>query len=244
MNMIKKITIILLISMSFLTIGFSKGCNPNVDGIKWYHDSAEKKALYIQAYNVASQKIKHEVATQKLKKGEWGIILDVDETTLDDSWVEYSDYKNYEFNENIYLKVKGVATPGVVKFTHFIHNLGGLVSFVTNRHATDEKIIEATVRNLEKEDVYLDQVLFSNPKLENKDDKNPRFKAVETGKYNEDIITTSKLPPHMVIAYFGDNIQDFPNLKQKDMAKANEDAFKGFGNKYFIVPNSMYGSWM
>ena len=120
----------------------------------------------------------------------------------------------------------------------------GLVSFVTNRHATDEKIIEATVRNLEKEDVYFDQVLFSNPKLENKDDKNPRFKAVETGKYNEDIITTSKLPPHMVIAYFGDNIQDFPNLKQKDMAKANEDAFKDFGNKYFIVPNSMYGSWM
>lgn len=66
---------------------------------------------------------------------------------------------------------------------------------------------------------------------------------MQTGEYNKNIILTNKLPAHKVIAYFGDNIQDFPNLKQKNMQKADAKAFKKFGSKYFIMPNPMYGSW-
>ena len=83
MNFFKKTIMILLISISFLNVSFSEDSNLNADGIKWYHDSAEKKALYVQAYNMATQKISIEVATQKLKKGDWGVILDIDETVLD-----------------------------------------------------------------------------------------------------------------------------------------------------------------
>ena len=139
--------------------------------------------------------------------------------------------------------MRAIATPLAAKFTHFVHNLGGYVSFITNRDATSKKVIEATVRNLEKEHIYFDQVVFSNVEAKNPSDKNSRFEAVESGKYGDDIVLAGKLPAHKILAYLGDNIQDFPNLNQKDMAKAKDTAFEDFGNRYFIMPNPIYGSW-
>lgn len=241
---LKKVNLALFLVAGASSSVFAVGCNPNVDGVKWYHVSAEKKALYHQAYNVASQKIKHEVKKDKLKKDSWGVILDIDETVLDNSANEYGNYKNYRFNEDMLKKGDAVATPGAAKFTHLIHELGGYVSFVTNRGGNDKKEFDATVKNLKQQHIYFDQVLFSN-KNDGKEqfNKNPRFKAVQTGEYNKNLIFTNKLPAHKVIAYFGDNIQDFPNMKQQSMQKADSKAFKKFGSKYFIMPNPMYGSW-
>ncbi|ASG68256.1 haloacid dehalogenase [Francisella halioticida] len=241
---LKKVNLALFLIVGVSSSVFAVGCNPNVDGVKWYHVSAEKKALYHQAYNVASEKIKHEVKKEKLKKDSWGVILDIDETTLDSSANEYKNYRNYKFNENMLKKGDAIATPGAIKFTHLVHKLGGYVSFVTNRGGNDKKEFNATVKNLKQQDIYFDQVLFSN-----KDDgkeqfnKNSRFKAVQTGEYNKKLIFTNELPAHKVIAYFGDNIQDFPHMKQQSMQKADPEAYKEFGSKYFIMPNPMYGSW-
>jgi len=42
-----------------------------------------------------------------------------------------------------------------------------------------------------------------------------------------------------VIAYVGDNIQDFPGLSQ-----ANPGDSSHFGQDFFVLPNPMYGSWV
>lgn len=57
------------------------------------------------------------------------------------------------------------------------------------------------------------------------------------------MIYTNKLPAHDIIAYFGDNIQDFPAMSQEKMKTADDSQFDVFGSKYFILPNPMYGSW-
>jgi len=63
-------------------------------------------------------------------------------------------------------------------------------------------------------------------------DKNPRFDAVLAG-------TTGSLPPVNVLAWLGDNIRDFPKLTQQSPGNEND-----FGNRFFVLPNPMYGSWV
>ncbi|MFC4891928.1 HAD family acid phosphatase [Pseudofrancisella aestuarii] len=241
----KKIIIgMLLVLQGSIGISYATGCDyPNIDGVKWYHISDEKRAIYLEVYNIAAEKIKAEVESQKLQKGQWGIILDIDETTLDNSLNEYENYKTYEFNEDEYNKAKGVSLPGAKMLVNLVHNLGGYVSFVTNRNGEAKGRVEATVKNLKQEGIYFDQVIFANGEEKVAHNKNPRFKAIETGKYLDDIILTNKLPAHEVIAYFGDNIQDFPNMTQDNMRKVDDDGYSMFGKKYFMFPNPTYGSW-
>jgi predicted secreted acid phosphatase len=45
-----------------------------------------------------------------------------------------------------------------------------------------------------------------------------------------------------VVAFVGDNIQDFPGQSQAIRERA-EEAFAEFGARFFVLPNPMYGSW-
>lgn len=65
-------------------------------------------------------------------------------------------------------------------------------------------------------------------------DKNPRFAAVARGD------ATPGSGPLEVLAFLGDNILDFPGLSQ---SARDESALVDFGERYFLVPNPMYGSW-
>ena len=48
--------------------------------------------------------------------------------------------------------------------------------------------------------------------------------------------------PLEIVAFVGDNIQDFPSLTQATRQQG-EAAFSDFGVRYFMLPNPMYGSW-
>ena len=53
---------------------------------------------------------------------------------------------------------------------------------------------------------------------------------------------TATLPPIVVVAFIGDNIQDFPKLSQA-IKGSGDAAFTEFGSRFFVIPNPMYGSW-
>lgn len=224
--------------------------------IKWYHNSAEKKSLYHQAFNIGSDYVSSWVKENHPKEKSWGVILDIDETVLDNSWYfnECIDHagNDKDFEHYISIKGKSVALPGAMEFTKLVHKLGGYVSLVTNRDGTYKdktgNSLDATVQNLKQQHIEFDQLLLANStKSKQPSDKNPRFEAVETGmNYDKDqMVWTNKLPAHKVIAYFGDNIQDFPKFKQSVVADMTETdpAFDHFGHGYFILPNPIYGSW-
>jgi predicted secreted acid phosphatase len=67
-------------------------------------------------------------------------------------------------------------------------------------------------------------------------DKNPRFEAVARGT------TPAGLPPLEVVAFVGDNINDFPGQSQAIRGQGDQ-AFTDFGERFFMLPNPMYGSW-
>lgn len=215
---------------------------------KWYRDSAERNAQYNQIFALGLEKVAAQVKTEKLKKKTWGVIMDIDETVLDNSQYEKQQVMTCEgYNEkNMYAfmeQATSPATPGAHKFTCSIQKMGGKVVLVTNRNgAFDDKIQDATVKNLEQSGICFDNVIFANGPKDT--DKTPRFNAVVKGDY-KDIVAIEKIKPLKIVAYFGDNIQDFPNINQKDAIKQdpNSKFYHSFGQTYFSLPNPTYGSW-
>ncbi len=215
---------------------------------KWYRDSAERNAQYNQVFALGLEKVSAQVKTEKLKKKTWGVIMDIDETVLDNSQYEKQQVMSCEgYNEkNMYTFMElatSPATPGAHNFTCSIQKMGGKVVLVTNRNgAFDDKIQDATVKNLEHSGICFDNVIFANGAKDS--NKTPRFNAVIKGDY-KDILAIEKIKPVKVIAYFGDNIQDFPNINQKEAIKQdpNSKFYQPFGQTYFSLPNPTYGSW-
>lgn len=214
----------------------------------WYRNSAEKKAQYHQVFNIALETLALNINQKKLKPKEWGIIMDIDETVLDNSEYEKEiilSCKNYD-PESYYTfieKKRSTATPGADDFTCHVQKLGGQVVLVTNRNGHyDDNIQNATVENLISAGICFDNVVFANGDKDK--NKNQRFKAVEKGKY-DGITAIHSIQGFKVLAYFGDNIQDFPNITQKEAIKQDKNAhyWEKFGKEYFSLPNPIYGSW-
>jgi len=213
--------------------------NPEYYADMWYRDSAERNAIYREVYLLAEQIIKQKVAAQNLKPKQWGIVLDIDETALDNSeWNYQHDIQGKQQSwNNFATRSQSIPTPGVKKFINAIHQMGGYINFISNRPAT---LQAATEKDLKEQGIYFDQVLLDATNQGTSFvDKNPRFTAVINGQ------SPSKLPAQKILAWFGDNIQDFPGLYQKQMIKqnANGNAYNDFGVNFFILPNPMYGSW-
>ncbi len=227
-----------------------------VQALEWYRDSAEKKASYRQVFNIGSAYVIAWVKQHHPKPKTWGVVLDIDETTLDNSWYYYQcsnlAANPADFSHFVTIPQKSQALPGVVVFTNLVHQLGGYVSLVSNRDGSyvDQSgitALQATIDNLKQQHVTFDQIILANNKnAQHPADKNPRFNAVIHGCYDEnEMVWSNKLPAHAVIAYFGDNIQDFPSFKQATAYALPDDTqqYARFGHGYFILPNPLYGSW-
>lgn len=163
----------------------------------------------------------------------WGVIMDADETVLDNSMYQQSrggrGYTPDTWDTWVRSK-KATALPGAADFINRVRALGGKVAIVTNR---EQNVCVDTEQNLRSVGLSVDEVLCKPP---NTSDKNPRFSAVQSGA------APSKLPPMKVVMWVGDNIQDFPTLSQ-DVRKGGAQGFVEFGKTWFVLPNPLYGSW-
>ena len=213
--------------------------------VKWYNDSAEKNALYLQIFRLAKPVL--DANKQKLVTdgAGCGVVFGIDQTLLDNTPYQVALERSHtSFNLDSWGRyvndANSSAEPGAAEITNYVHSIGCKVNLVTNRLASLQKPTEA---NLKKQGVYFDQVLYAaDPKAY---DKNPRFDSIVNGT------APSKLDKQIVIAYFGSDIQDFPYSKQsayktKNPNKASVYSKFGdtnYGDTYFVLPNVMYGSW-
>lgn len=202
--------------------------------VRWFRASAERRAAYLQGYRTATTVIERRSAG--LAAGSWVVILDADETVIDNSPYEQELAERHaRYDEaswgNWVLRQAAPALPGAAAFTARVRALGGRVAIVTNR---DDRYCEPTRANLQKVGIVADEVLCkTDPKNSSKD---PRFEAVAAGT------APSTLGPLKVLMWVGDNIQDFPRLTQA-IRTAGDGAFADFGETYIVLPNPMYGSW-
>jgi 5'-nucleotidase (lipoprotein e(P4) family) len=203
------------------------------DAIRWVRDSAEFRALVAQTYRDATTGVASAAATRK--PGAWAVILDADETVI--SNVQYqleraqagAVYSSESWRVWV-ARREATPLPGAAAFLSRVHELGGYIAIVTNRLQSECADTEAVF----KAHKLIYDAMLCRPD-NSPSDKNPRFAAVASG-------TGTGGTPREVLAFVGDNILDFPAMTQ-GTAKANDAALDGFGVKYFMLPNPMYGSW-
>jgi 5'-nucleotidase (lipoprotein e(P4) family) len=200
--------------------------------LKYFQRAAERKALDLQAYGLAAQKLDAKVAGVT---GAWGVVMDIDETTLDNSAYQKLradlgvGYSPATWTTWVNAKA-AIPVPGALAFSQKVHQLGGKVVLVSNRMAMSE--CPQTEQNLAAIGFAFDAMLCKTTTS----DKNPRFDSVANGT------AVAGLPALTVVMYVGDNILDFPVITQ-DIRKQPDAAFDKFGDSYFLLPNPMYGSW-
>lgn len=201
--------------------------------IHWSRNSAEHKAIFLQTYRFAASQLRSVAAGRPA--GRWGVILDADETVLDNSTFQKrradmdSAYNETAWNAWVTERA-ATALPGAIEFTRTVRELGGKVIIVTNR---EESVCAPTRQNLIAIGLNADLVLCKPP---GPSDKNPRFRAVQEGT------ASPALPAIPVLMWVGDNIQDFPLMTQA-VRDSSQSALSDFGRRFILLPNPMYGSW-
>jgi 5'-nucleotidase (lipoprotein e(P4) family) len=204
------------------------------DAIRWTRTSAEHRALFLQVYGAARAQVEREAARRP--GGGWAVVLDADETVIDNSAYQVErERAGLPFDAPSWQawtkRREALPQPGARAFLDRVRELGGRIAIVTNRTESECPDTEAVLRT----HGLLYDVVLCRPDA-GSSDKNPRFEAIARGT------TPAGLPPLEVVAFVGDNIQDFPGLSQA-IRNEGDAAFAPFGMRYFVLPNPMYGSW-
>ena len=102
----------------------------------WYQKAAETKALYLQGYNVATDRLKELLKTQTDKP--YSIVLDLDETVLDNSPYQAQNVKDGTAftpeNWDVWVKKAAAkAVPGAKDFLQFADQNGVQIYYVSDR---------------------------------------------------------------------------------------------------------------
>ena len=203
--------------------------------VGWMQNSAEYRELCYQAYNVALFQVKQAVAQHQQGDKPLAIVLDADETVLDNSAFEAglidtdSAYSTKTWTEWC-AAGEALAMPGATDFLQAVDQLGVQIFYVTNRSMDTQ--YEGSARNMKElgfPQVDKEHMLFKT----DTSNKQPRYDAIEK-RYN-------------VVVYLGDNAGDLPlgtYHKKQTQRNAIIDAHKSqFGLKYIALPNPSYGDW-
>jgi acid phosphatase len=202
------------------------------DGIHWLRAAAEYRALTISIYRAAAEAVT--LAVKDKPRDSWAVVLDADETVLDNSVFQRDLSRGTApFSEELWAifvrQRSSVPVPGAKTFLDHVKELGGRIAIVTNRFAV---LCDDTKENFRAQVLPFDVMLCRV----DTGDKNPRFASVASGAAFADG------KGREVVAFLGDNILDFPGLKQS-LRDQPESAFDAFGKRFFVLPNPMYGSW-
>ncbi|MGD9906265.1 MAG: 5'-nucleotidase, lipoprotein e(P4) family [Dehalococcoidia bacterium] len=204
------------------------------DAIRWVQQSAEHRAAFLQVYRLAAAHVDR--AASGRAAGTWAVVLDADETVIDNSTYQLerarvgAGFSPATWNAWVQRRA-ATPLPGAADFLARVRELGGRIAIVTNRLQSE---CDDTAAVFQTHALPYDAMLCRPDGSPS--DKNPRFAAVAAGQ------TPAGRQPLEVVAFLGDNIQDFPGLTQA-AATGPASGFADFGVRYFVLPNPMYGSW-
>jgi len=204
----------------------------------WFRDSLEYCRIATSAYQDAANAAWRAAATYG--RGHWVVFMDADETVLDNSLYERERERcGLSFSDASWSKwlAAGIAAeiPGAAAFTHTVHRLGGYVAIVTNRDASLDPSTQANLKHL---GIWFDYEI-GHP-ADQPDEKTGRWKGALAALSAK---THAKLVPAM---WVGDQVTDFGILDRRGhiaRAMSEKDDGRGIGERYFLIPNPIYGGW-
>ena len=206
---------------------------PHELGIKYMRDSEEYATLTRQIYRLAGEA----AVKASAAGGRWAVVLDIDETTLDNSTyqLERAAYSGPHEEESWRAWVRrreAAAVPGVREFVDVVRGRGGHVGWITNR---DTVLADATRANLASLGLWNDDDRLCLQK-NSRDTKAQRRQELIAGQGE----CSWPSSPTRVVVFVGDQMGDFP-AAEENIADTGTDA--AFGHTCFLLPNSMYGNW-
>lgn len=213
----------------------------NLDAVLWVQSSAEYQAGARQTYASARLALDRALETPDwtaaleqsgdLKALPPAIILDLDETVLDNSVYMArlvkagKKFEDESWNRWV-AEIKSGLVPGAFDFLIYAKMRGVSVFFVTNRECKVEAN-DPTMLNLRNLGLGFGRLLCRTTT----GDKAPRRMTVAA--------------THRVLLLVGDDFNDFLSAAPTIEARQAQISAYGqfFGDRWFIVPNPMYGSW-
>lgn len=202
----------------------------------WMQNAAEYRELCYQAYNIALERVEHAVKEHKAGEKPLAIVLDADETVLDNGAFEagligtsnaYSHANWTKWCE----AAEAPAMPGATKFLQAVDKLDVQIFYVTNRDMKDQ--YESSAKNMKAvgfPQVDREHMLFKT----DSSDKMGRFEAV--------------MKKYHVVVFLGDNEGDLPlhsyGKGQKERNAIVDAHEKEFGRRFIALPNPEYGDWV
>ncbi len=214
----------------------------------WVQKAAEYRAVAYQAFNLARWQLDADLDKKnfkKLPKAEQkkprAIVVDVDETVLDNSPAQAFGIKNrvgfdlpgwYNWGE----MRKAKAIPGAVEFLNYAVSKGVKVFYVSNRDRDPQ--LQPTIDNLKN--VGFNDVSTENVLLRIKDDKGNN---ISTKTPRREFVGQK----YRIVMLMGDNLDDFSDVfERKSVVErfAETDKMRAmFGKNWIVLPNAMYGTW-
>ncbi|MDQ6758111.1 MAG: 5'-nucleotidase, lipoprotein e(P4) family [Bacteroidota bacterium] len=198
----------------------------------YQQQSAEYKALCLQAFNIAHMRVDENLHASSARPK--AIITDIDETILDNSVYEVhqtlqgKDYESiswYQWTD----KSAADTVPGAAAFLKYAASKGIEIYYITNR---EERERISTLLNLQK---------FNLPNADNVH-LIPRQSTSSKELRRQQVSAT-----HEIILLLGDNLADFSatfDKKSVDDRSQNVNSFASeFGNRFIVIPNPVYGDW-
>jgi 5'-nucleotidase (lipoprotein e(P4) family) len=212
-----------------------------VGAVLYMQKAAEYRALAYQAFNLAKMNLDADFDKRNIKKlpkaerkMPRAIVVDVDETVLDNSPAQAAQIKNnlpfVQSNWTNWVNMrKAKAIPGAVDFLNYAALKGVRVFYVTNRNEAEK---QATIDNLKSvgfPDVSAETVVV---------------RTTESGKEARRQSISQK---YRIVLLLGDNLNDLSNVfERKSVADRLIEVDKMremFGRKFIVLPNAMYGDW-
>lgn len=226
--------------------GALPGPLPGLHATLWVQTSAGYRAAALQSYHLAEHALGH-----ALEDPEWSalvepsetdgppaVILDVDETVLDNA-----PYQARRLREGAFFtpeswgewvrEAAAPPVPGALEFVRSAEEAGVTVFYVTNR---DHALEAPTLRNLQRVGFPVDsageRLMMQDERPDWGSDKASRRRAVAAD--------------HRVVLLIGDDLNDFVSGARASAAAYREVVERHadrFGERWFMLPNPMYGTW-
>ncbi len=207
--------------------------------IKWLRDSGEYAALTRMVYGFAARALTQaaDTARQTGETTPLAAVLDVDETTLDNSVYQLEraayglPYDDASWDAWVERRAAG-SVPGVVDFVKEARARGVRLVWLSNRA---QETAAATRDNLAAFGLWADGDALCLQIGDQDARKSERRAQVRNGQG-----ACSLGAPARVLVYVGDQLGDFPVDGEETPESRRAECF---GQRCFLLPNPMYGSW-